>query len=52
MLTREVREWLQKVERGQYSHSDAIDEFLHFLPYLTKGEAMMLKSKLEQCYKP
>ena len=52
MLTREIREWLQKVERKQYSHDDAISEFIHFLPYLTKEEAIMLKNKLEECYKP
>ena len=36
MLTREVREWLQKIERRQYSYDDAMYEFLRFAPYLTR----------------
>ena len=36
MLTKEVREWLKKVERRQYSYEDAMYEFTRFLPYLTK----------------
>ena len=51
MLTREVREWLQKVERRQYSYEDAMYEFMHFSPYLTKEELKQLKSKLEASYK-
>ena len=38
MLTREVREWLQKIERRQYSYDDAMYEFLRFAPYLTREE--------------
>ena len=51
MLTREVREWLQKVERRQYSYEDAMYEFLRFSPYLTKEELKQLKTKLEASYK-
>ena len=51
MLTREVREWLQKVERRQYSHDDAMYEFMHFAPYLTKEELKQLKSRLDASYK-
>ena len=51
MLTREVREWLQKVERRQYSYEDAMYEFLRFSPYLTKEELKQLKTKLETSYK-
>ena len=50
MITREVREWLQKVERGQYSYDDAMSEFMRFAPYLTREEMKMLKSKIEQAY--
>ena len=28
MITKEVREWMQKVERGQYSYDDAMYEFI------------------------
>ena len=51
MLTREVREWLQKVERRQYSYDDAMYEFLRFAPILTKEELKQIKTKLEDCYK-
>ncbi len=30
MLTREVREWLEKVQRRQYSYEDAMYEFMRF----------------------
>ena len=51
MLTKEVREWLQKVERKQYSYNDAIEEFLRFSSYLTREEMIRLKTKLEKSYK-
>ena len=51
MLTREVREWIQKVERRQYSYDDAMYEFLRFAPILTKEELKQIKIKLEDCYK-
>ena len=51
MLTREVREWLQKVERGQYSYEDAMYEFVRFSYFLTRAEINQLKSRLEECYK-
>ena len=51
MLTREVREWMQKVERRQYSYNNAMYEFLRFSPILTKEELKMIKTKLDSCYK-
>lgn len=50
MLTREVREWLQKVERRQYSYEDAMYEFMRFSSFLTREEMKMLKSKIEESY--
>ena len=50
MLTREVREWMQKVERRQYSYNDAIYEFSRFAPILTKEELKMIKTRLENSY--
>lgn len=46
MITKEVREWLKKVERKQYSYNDAMEEFTKFIPYLTKDELQFVKSKL------
>ena len=50
MLTREVREWLQKVERKQYSYEDAMYEFMRFSSYLTREEMKLIKSKIEESY--
>lgn len=51
MITREVREWLQKVERRQYSYDDAMYEFMRFSSFLTREEMKMIKAKLEDSYK-
>ena len=51
MLTREVREWIQKVERKQYSYDDAMYEFTRFAPYLIKEELKQLKNRLQNSYK-
>lgn len=51
MLTREVREWLKKVELKQYSYDDAMYEFFRFSSYLTREEMKQLKYKIESCYK-
>ena len=49
MLTREVREWLDKVKRGQFSYDDAMYEFVRFSSFLTREEMKMIKSKIEEC---
>lgn len=51
MLTREVRDWMEKVKRGQYSYGDAMHELIRFSPFLTREEIKMIKSKLENSYK-
>ena len=51
MITKEVREWLQKVERRQYSYDDAIGEFLRFSSFLTREEMKMFKQKIEESYR-
>lgn len=48
MLTSEVREWMAKVNRGQYSYEDAMAEFVRFSSFLTREEMRMIKSKLEE----
>lgn len=47
MITKEIREWMQKVERGQYSQEDAMQEFIRFASFLTREEMKMIKKKLE-----
>lgn len=51
MLTREVREWIKKVERNQYSYEDAIYQLMNFAKYLTREELIQLKNRLNNCYK-
>ena len=48
MLTKEVREWMQKVERGQYSYEDAVSEFARFSRFLTRDEMIMIRNKLKE----
>ena len=48
MITREVREWLRKVERRQYSYDDAMNEFMRFSSFLTREEMKMIKQKIEE----
>ena len=50
MITKEVQEWLHKVERKQYSYNDAMYEFMHLSSYLTREEMKFIKSKIEQAY--
>lgn len=50
MITKEVRDWLIKVERMQYSFDDAISEFMYFSKYLTREEMRFIKAKIEQAY--
>ena len=51
MITREVTEWQQKVERRQYSYEDAMYESMRFSSFLTREEMKMIKAKLEDSYK-
>lgn len=51
MMTREVREWLQKTERGQYSYDDAMYEFMRFSSFLTREEMKMIKARLDETYR-
>lgn len=50
MITREVREWLEKVQRRQYSYDDAMYEFLRFSSFLTREEMKIIKAKIEESY--
>lgn len=51
MITKEVREWIQKVEYRQYSYNDAMYELSRIAPYLTRDELKFIKQKLENSYK-
>lgn len=51
MITKEIREWMQKVERKQYSYDDAMYEFVRLSPCLTVEEMKMVKHKIEDYFK-
>ena len=51
MLTKDVRDWLEKVERRQYSYEDAMFELTRVSNYLTKDELIWLKERLQNSYK-
>ena len=46
MITKEVREWMQKVKSGRYSHDTAMQELIRFSSFLTREEMKMIKTKL------
>ena len=48
MINKEVRTWLEKVERGQYSYDDAMSEFLRFSSFLTREEMKIIKNRIEK----
>ncbi len=48
MLTKEVNDWLKKVEKGNYSTWDIMEEFASFSKYLTKAEMVQIKKRLNQ----
>ena len=51
MITAEVRKWLEKVERKQYSYSDALETFIEFSSFLSREEMRLIKRKIEEAYK-
>ena len=51
MITREVREWLDKVKNKRYSYENAMYEFIRFSSFLTREEMKMIKSRIEEAYK-
>ncbi len=50
MITREVREWLDKVRRRQYSYEDTMYEFMRFSSFLTREEMKMIKQRIEEAF--
>ena len=50
MITKDVREWIQRVERRQYSYEDAMYEFARFSSFLTREEMKLIKRKIEESY--
>ncbi len=47
MMTKEVNEWIRKIETGNYSSWDIMEEFAQMSKYLTKEELDQIKKRLE-----
>ena len=46
MITKEINEWLKKVECGMYSPKDILYEFQRISKYLTIEELKQIQKKL------
>lgn len=51
MLTKEVNDWIRRVECGMYSDEDIMYELSRISKYLTKEELNFIKGKLNSCIK-
>lgn len=47
MMTKEVNDWIRRVETGNYSNLDIVEEFAKFAKYLTKEELYQVKKRLQ-----
>ena len=47
MITKEVNDWLKKVETRNYSSWEIMEEFTKFHKYLTKEEVEQIKNRLK-----
>lgn len=51
MMTKEVNDWIRKVETKNYSSWDIMEEFAHFAKYLTRDEIQQIKTRLDKSIK-
>lgn len=52
MITKEVNEWIKKVQTGSYnSKEEAMSRFVEFAKYLTKEEIIFIQRKLKDFLK-
>ncbi|MGN1125110.1 MAG: hypothetical protein ACI4SM_02875 [Candidatus Gastranaerophilaceae bacterium] len=51
MITKEVNEWIKKVECGMYNDEDVMYEFSRIAKYLTRDELIIIKKKLSSYIK-
>lgn len=51
MITKEVNDWIKKVETKNYSSWDIMEEFTTISKYLTKEELNQIKNRLNNPYK-
>lgn len=48
MITKEVNDWINRIEKGNYSYADIMEEFVRFSRYLTREEMIQIKKRLEK----
>ena len=46
MITKEVNDWIRKVENGNHTTTDIMEDFARFSRYLTKEELIQIKRRL------
>ncbi len=51
MITKEVNDWIKKVETKNYSSWDIMEEFARISKYLTKDEFVQVKNRLHNSAK-
>lgn len=51
MITKEVNDWIKKVEKGNYSSWDIMEEFANFSKHLTKTEMKQITKRLKDSEK-
>lgn len=51
MITKEVNDWIKKVEKGNYSSWDIMEEFAQMSKYLTDTDIQQIKKRLETSIK-
>lgn len=51
MITKEVNEWIRKVEKGNYSSWDIMEEFAKMSKHLTKEDMTQIKKRLASAIK-
>lgn len=47
MITKEVNDWIKKVEQGRYSQADAMEEFIRISRFLTKEEVQQILRRIK-----
>ena len=51
MITKEVNDWIKKVEYGNYKNEDIMYEFSQISRYLTREELIQIKKRISNFIK-
>ena len=51
MITKKVNDWIKKVEKGNYSSWDIMEEFVRISKHMTKPEIEQLNKRLKESVK-